>query len=258
MNSREEFLKSLRVDNTNNTKKRNRYKSDIKAEEMAKKPGLYKRAAALFLAGAIVGASGYKVIADTKTDLSSKQQHEMVVENLQNNIPPEIYFANKDKFDNLQKNIAEYNKLNEVFFKNDEQEKRFSDLEKELTSQYKFTSDFYLSLIKHKIADEQGFSKSSHLIIVPNYDEARPRHYAYNKFNPHQRINADSLDKNILDAITDVENYQSRRKHDEHSNSRMAKNVLKLNESMMNFSKTIDKDKSFKKVAMKKDDGMER
>ena len=258
MNSREEFLKSLRVDNTNNTKKRNRYKSDIKAEEMAKKPGLYKRAAALFLAGAIVGASGYKVIADTKTDLSSKQQHEMVVENLQNNIPPEIYFANKDKFDNLQKNIAEYNKLNEVFFKNDEQEKRFSDLEKELTSQYKFTSDFYLSLIKHKIASQNGITRSSDLKIVAGYDEGKPRHYAYDKYNPQQKITADSLDKNILEAISDVENFQSRRKHDEHSDRRMAKNIVKLNESMMSFSQTISKDKNFKKVAMKKDSDMER
>lgn len=295
MNSREEFLKSLKVTNTNSTRKGNRYKSDIKAKEIAQRPGVLKKAAALIMAGGIIGVGSAGIsnyFSNSKPQHTTNPHQIEMVNKSQSNIPAEIYLPNKEQYDKFQKDVTEYKKLDNVLFKNDEEEKRFAELQNIITKQHEFIENFSLDLIKYKVAKDHGIERYSDLRLDPRSEEGQPLHSVYNK-RSKTKITYQNLDKSTLNAINDIHNFQCKRKQqgkyiptknqaeilkltasgkvkealvaiDKHSLYEpkfMSEIIVELNDQMMNFSKSIDKNRDTKnitKVAMKKDDDMER
>jgi len=273
MNSREDFLKSLRVNNTSGNKRKNRYIADIKAEEMAKKQDLRKKVAALIMAGGIIGVSTASLTKNINNyelqHTTNPHQIEMVNES-QSNIPIEIYLPRKTQYDQLQKDIAEYKKLDSIIFKTDNEKKRFAELQSNLTKQEKIMNDFSLDLIKYRVAQDFGIENYSDLVIKPGFEDGETLHRVVNK-NTKQTLYCDQLNEPTLDAISDIANYQSIRNrylpYDEipqdEKDARISKLVVKLNDDMMKFNKDMlkifyPKNNASKQVAMKKNNDMER
>lgn len=270
MNSREDFLKILKVNNENNTKNKNRYTSNIKAKDIAKKPGLRKRVAAIFMAGVITGVSMtgcYNYFKDSEPQHDTNKTQITMMNHNQNILPEEIFSHNKVEYNILQKNIAEYKKLDNIFLKNDAQEKRFTELQNAIAEQNKLVENLYLNLVKHKVAKDHNLQRASDLRIKPGYDEGTPIHSVYNKAD-NTRIFYDQLGQPVLNAISDIANFQSKReqqgktiplkdtfKLDVFNNYEkyvvtdtplVAEMVINLNDSMMEFGKVVKKDKEQK------------
>lgn len=273
MSNRDDFRNSLKVTNTSGNKRKNRYIADIKAEEMAKKQGLHKKVAALIMAGGIIGVSTASLTKNLNNyelqHTTNPHQIEMVNEN-QSNIPIEIYLPRKNQYDQLQKDIAEYKKLDSVIFKDDNEKKRFAELQSDLTKQEKIMSDFSVDLIKYRVAQDFGIENYSDLVIKPGFDDGKAAHRIVNK-RTQETLYYDQLNEPTLDAITNITNYQSIRNKclpydsipQTEKDARISKLVVQLNDNMVKFNKDMiktfyPKDNAHKQVAMKKDDNMER
>jgi len=274
MNSRrQEFLNSLKVTNTNSNRKGNRYKSDIKAKEMAKKPSVLKKVAALFMTGSIatLGVANIdKYFDNSDLQHNTNQPQIQMVNESKANIPAELYLPRKAQYDQLQKDIAEYKKLDSVIFKDANEKKRFAELQSNLTKQEKVMHDFSLDLIKYRVAQDFGIENYSDLVIKPGFDDGKAAHRIVNK-RTQETLYYDQLNEPTLDAITNITNYQSIRNKclpydsipQTEKDARISKLVVQLNDNMVKFNKDMlkifyPKDNASKQVAMKKDDGMER
>ena len=268
MNSREEFLKSLKVNNSTNNREQ-RYTSKTKVRNIAnkKQKSIYKRALTLFMAGVITGAVGCYYFNDSEPQHVTNRAEITMTQQTQNVLPEEIFFHNKAEYELLQKNIYEYKLLDDIFFKNDDQEKRFTELQETIADQNKLVEQLYLNLIKHKVAKDNGVKNLASLTIRPNFVDASPRHIVYNSADD-TKILYDKLGEPVLDAITDIQNFQSRRaregttialkdklkirslddyeKYVVTNAPLMADMVVNLNDSMTKFSKVIEKDQNSK------------
>ena len=237
MDSRSKFLEGLKVNRGENVRK-NRYIYHGKSEDLAKKPELHKRVAALIIAGVIVATPVYKMMTKDN-EMTSDQRQEYVLKEAKN-IPKVLYKEKGKNLEFLLNEVLEYNSLDSKLLKNDQEKERYNKIQAYLATQEGFVQDTYLDLVKYSVAKETGVENYKDLKTVYSASSVGEENaYIVNKKDDSKNIK----DYNI-EAIKKIGNFQSISARVAGDTSDMAKNVADLSKNMFEFAKKLSKDKT--------------